>query len=280
MHFLVSPAEFGVVVQSSQPIDPKLIPSAPSKPEVTDVGRTSVTLSWKSKVDAGALPTSYLIEAFRSDSWSILYANHRKWWNLPCICVWPFCHLSLQLYVRQQMGDPRWAYKNSDFYSEEPEACSCLPLYGESGECLRPQWPQSNLRLCPHTRSVWAFRSFYIPISIWYIMRVHCCHLTFFLPFCINRWHFHHAGGGSPSRPAGARRCRYPPAHTNSRVGFCCEGAVDGKGAMPWWLSCTQSTVLLDVRVRVNMGKGQMCSFASKWKHILHINKWYKSQKK
>ncbi|XP_031712862.1 roundabout homolog 1-like isoform X1 [Anarrhichthys ocellatus] len=56
--------EFGVVVQSSQPIDPNLIPSAPSKPEVTDVSRTSVNLSWKSKLDAGAAPTSYLIEAF------------------------------------------------------------------------------------------------------------------------------------------------------------------------------------------------------------------------
>ncbi|XP_068455834.1 roundabout homolog 1-like [Clinocottus analis] len=54
--------EFGVVVQSSQPIDPKLIPNAPSKPEVTGILHTSVTLSWK--LDAGATPTSYLIEAF------------------------------------------------------------------------------------------------------------------------------------------------------------------------------------------------------------------------
>ncbi|XP_074466120.1 roundabout homolog 1-like isoform X1 [Sebastes fasciatus] len=56
--------EFGVVVQSSQPIDPNLIPSAPSKPEVTDISRTSVTLSWKSNPNAGATPSSYLIEAF------------------------------------------------------------------------------------------------------------------------------------------------------------------------------------------------------------------------
>uniref|UniRef100_A0A671UH83 Roundabout homolog 1-like n=1 Tax=Sparus aurata TaxID=8175 RepID=A0A671UH83_SPAAU len=56
--------EFGVVVHTSHPLDPSLIPGAPSKPEVTDVGRTSVTLSWKPNPSAGAPPTSYLIEAF------------------------------------------------------------------------------------------------------------------------------------------------------------------------------------------------------------------------
>ncbi|XP_029956397.1 roundabout homolog 1-like isoform X2 [Salarias fasciatus] len=55
--------EFGVVVQSS-PSDPNLIPSAPSKPEVTEVSRSSVTLSWKSGPSAGGPPSSYLIEAF------------------------------------------------------------------------------------------------------------------------------------------------------------------------------------------------------------------------
>ena len=63
----ISIAEFGVVVQSSHPLDPSLIPDTPSKPEVTDVGRTSVTLSWKLNPSAGATPTSYLIEAFRLD---------------------------------------------------------------------------------------------------------------------------------------------------------------------------------------------------------------------
>uniref|UniRef100_A0A8D3B9U4 Uncharacterized protein n=1 Tax=Scophthalmus maximus TaxID=52904 RepID=A0A8D3B9U4_SCOMX len=43
---------------------PNLIPSAPLKPEVTDISRTSVTLSWKTNPSAGATPTSYLIEAF------------------------------------------------------------------------------------------------------------------------------------------------------------------------------------------------------------------------
>uniref|UniRef100_A0A4W6F646 Roundabout, axon guidance receptor, homolog 1 (Drosophila) n=1 Tax=Lates calcarifer TaxID=8187 RepID=A0A4W6F646_LATCA len=56
--------EFGVIVHSSHPTDPNLIPSAPLKPEVTDVSRTSVTLSWKTNPSAGATPTSYLIEAF------------------------------------------------------------------------------------------------------------------------------------------------------------------------------------------------------------------------
>lgn len=56
--------EFGVLVQPVRPTDPNLIPSAPSKPEVTDVTRTSVTLSWKPNPTSGATPTSYIIEAF------------------------------------------------------------------------------------------------------------------------------------------------------------------------------------------------------------------------
>ncbi|XP_075876405.1 roundabout homolog 1-like isoform X2 [Nelusetta ayraudi] len=55
--------EFGVV-QSSQPVDPNLLPAAPSKPEVTDISRTSITLAWKSKPSPSAEPASYLIEAF------------------------------------------------------------------------------------------------------------------------------------------------------------------------------------------------------------------------
>ncbi|XP_069556659.1 roundabout homolog 1-like isoform X2 [Brachyistius frenatus] len=72
--------EFGVVVQSGHPADPNLIPSAPSKPEVTDISPTSVTLSWKSSLGAGASPTSYLIEAFSytlSSRWMTL-AEHVK----------------------------------------------------------------------------------------------------------------------------------------------------------------------------------------------------------
>uniref|UniRef100_A0A665XA78 Roundabout guidance receptor 1 n=1 Tax=Echeneis naucrates TaxID=173247 RepID=A0A665XA78_ECHNA len=56
--------EFGVVVQSSHPTDPNLIPSAPFKPDVTDISRTSVTLSWKTNPSSGAAATSYLIEGF------------------------------------------------------------------------------------------------------------------------------------------------------------------------------------------------------------------------
>ncbi|CAG01543.1 unnamed protein product [Tetraodon nigroviridis] len=46
------------------PADLNLIPGAPSKPEVTDITRTSVMLTWKSNQSSGAAPTSYLIEAF------------------------------------------------------------------------------------------------------------------------------------------------------------------------------------------------------------------------
>uniref|UniRef100_A0A667WTZ1 Roundabout guidance receptor 1 n=1 Tax=Myripristis murdjan TaxID=586833 RepID=A0A667WTZ1_9TELE len=72
--------EFGVPVQPIRPTDPNLIPSAPSKPEVTDVTRTSVTLSWKPNLNAGATPTSYIIEAFShasGSSWQTL-AEHVK----------------------------------------------------------------------------------------------------------------------------------------------------------------------------------------------------------
>ncbi|KAJ8402305.1 hypothetical protein AAFF_G00371700 [Aldrovandia affinis] len=72
--------EFGVAVQPGRPTDPNLIPSAPSKPEVTDVTRTSVTLSWKPNPNAGATPTSYIIEAFShasGSSWLTL-AEHVK----------------------------------------------------------------------------------------------------------------------------------------------------------------------------------------------------------
>uniref|UniRef100_A0A3B4ZMB9 Roundabout guidance receptor 1 n=1 Tax=Stegastes partitus TaxID=144197 RepID=A0A3B4ZMB9_9TELE len=72
--------EFGAPVQPNRPTDPNLIPSAPSKPEVTDVTRTSITLSWKPNLNAGATPTSYIIEAFShasGSSWQTL-AEHVK----------------------------------------------------------------------------------------------------------------------------------------------------------------------------------------------------------
>uniref|UniRef100_A0A4W4FP04 Roundabout, axon guidance receptor, homolog 1 (Drosophila) n=2 Tax=Electrophorus electricus TaxID=8005 RepID=A0A4W4FP04_ELEEL len=70
--------EFGIAVQPGRPTDPNLIPSAPSKPEVTDVTRTSVSLSWKPDLHSGATPTSYIIEAFShasGSSWQTL-AEH------------------------------------------------------------------------------------------------------------------------------------------------------------------------------------------------------------
>uniref|UniRef100_A0A672KM51 Roundabout guidance receptor 1 n=1 Tax=Sinocyclocheilus grahami TaxID=75366 RepID=A0A672KM51_SINGR len=72
--------EFGAPAQPGRPTDPNLIPSAPFKPEVTDVSRTSVSLSWKPNLNAGATPTSYVIEAFShaaGSSWQTL-ADHVK----------------------------------------------------------------------------------------------------------------------------------------------------------------------------------------------------------
>ncbi|KAK7882266.1 hypothetical protein WMY93_028440 [Mugilogobius chulae] len=72
--------EFGAPVQPNRPTDPALIPSPPSKPEVTEVTRTSVTLSWRPNLLSGATPTSYVIEAFShasGSSWQTL-AEHVK----------------------------------------------------------------------------------------------------------------------------------------------------------------------------------------------------------
>ncbi|XP_068126601.1 roundabout homolog 1 isoform X6 [Hyperolius riggenbachi] len=72
--------EFGVPVQPPRATDPNLIPSAPSKPEVTDVSRNTVTLSWQPNLNSGATPTSYIIEAFShasGSSWQTVAENVR-----------------------------------------------------------------------------------------------------------------------------------------------------------------------------------------------------------
>lgn len=132
--FCMCVAEFGVVVQSSHPTDPNQLPSAPSKPEVTDISRTSVTLSWKSNPSASAPPVTYLIEAFRSDT-PHLNVQRRPFRT----AVTTRCPLSLQLYFRKQVADPGRTREDTDLYPEEPETRHGLPLHGQSGECLRPQ---------------------------------------------------------------------------------------------------------------------------------------------
>ncbi|KAK1343749.1 hypothetical protein QTO34_014302 [Cnephaeus nilssonii] len=70
--------EFGVPVQPPRPTDPNLIPSAPSKPEVIDVSRNTVTLSWQPNLNSGATPTSYILEAFShasGSSWQTVAEN-------------------------------------------------------------------------------------------------------------------------------------------------------------------------------------------------------------
>uniref|UniRef100_A0A803U092 Roundabout guidance receptor 1 n=2 Tax=Anolis carolinensis TaxID=28377 RepID=A0A803U092_ANOCA len=70
--------EFGVPVQPPRPTDPNLIPSAPSKPDVADVSRNTVALSWKPNLNSGATPTSYIIEAFShaaGSSWQTVAEN-------------------------------------------------------------------------------------------------------------------------------------------------------------------------------------------------------------
>ncbi|XP_056415340.1 roundabout homolog 1 isoform X3 [Hyla sarda] len=72
--------EFGVPVQPPRATDPNLIPSAPSKPEVTDVSKNTVTLSWQPNLNSGATPTSYIIEAFShasGSSWQTVAENVR-----------------------------------------------------------------------------------------------------------------------------------------------------------------------------------------------------------
>ncbi|XP_053561998.1 roundabout homolog 1 isoform X1 [Bombina bombina] len=70
--------EFGVPVQPPRATDPNLIPSSPSKPEVTDVSKNTVTLFWQPNLNSGATPTSYIIEAFSyaaGSSWQTVAEN-------------------------------------------------------------------------------------------------------------------------------------------------------------------------------------------------------------
>lgn len=152
--FPSSPLEFGVVVQSSQPLDANLLPVAPSKPEVTDIGRTSITLAWKSKPSPSAESPSYLIEAFRLDTDVLTFRIRQPSFEVNSLESFSF--LPLQLHAGQQMGNPGRAHKEPEFHCEEPEARYCLLVYGQSGEFLWPQRPQSNLRLSEDTRSVLA----------------------------------------------------------------------------------------------------------------------------
>lgn len=70
--------EFGTPVQPPRPTDPNLIPSAPSKPDVTDVSKNTVTLLWHPNLNSGATPTSYIVEAFShasGSSWQTVAEN-------------------------------------------------------------------------------------------------------------------------------------------------------------------------------------------------------------
>lgn len=87
VHFYLYLLEFGVPVQPPRPTDPNLIPSAPSKPEVTDVSRNTVTLSWQPNLNSGATPTSYIIEAFR------YYIYHMIWLYLCLSMQWNHRHV-------------------------------------------------------------------------------------------------------------------------------------------------------------------------------------------
>lgn len=119
---------------------------------MTEIGRTSVTLAWKSKPSPGAESPSYLIEAFRLDPNILTFRIQKP--SFEGTGLEPFTFLSLQLHTGQQMGNPGRAHKEPEFRCEEPEARYCLLVYGQSGECLWPQRPQSNLRLSEDAGSV------------------------------------------------------------------------------------------------------------------------------
>lgn len=92
--------------------------------------------------------------------WGIqVWHQHPDFQNTPTVIwrdqLWVFLlFLSPQLHTGQQMGDPGGAHKEPEFRCEEPEARYCLLVYGQSSECLRPQRPQSNLRLSEDAGSV------------------------------------------------------------------------------------------------------------------------------
>lgn len=89
----------------------------------------------------------------------LLFVVFMIWCLLLHLCV---SFLSHQLYVGQQMGDPSRAYQDANLCPKEPEARDRLPVYGQSGECFRPQRPQSDLRLRQNAGSA---RLLFIPFS-------------------------------------------------------------------------------------------------------------------
>uniref|UniRef100_A0A8C5A5K7 Roundabout guidance receptor 1 n=1 Tax=Gadus morhua TaxID=8049 RepID=A0A8C5A5K7_GADMO len=70
--------EFGAEVAAGPPLNPLLLPAAPSKPEVTNISHSSASLSWRTNHNAGSTPASFLVEAFShtlGSSWVTL-AEH------------------------------------------------------------------------------------------------------------------------------------------------------------------------------------------------------------
>lgn len=136
------------------------------------------------------------------------------------------------------MGDPRGAHKEPEFRGEEPEARYCLLIYGQSSECLRPQRPQSNLRLSEDAGSVLVLyfllkgtgRAEQHLCLIFESVGVGVAALFTLYSFCTCRQRLHHAGGGSQAHSEGAGKCDHSPSHTNCHFIYCCQVAVDGKG--------------------------------------------------
>ncbi|KAJ3588693.1 hypothetical protein NHX12_009547 [Muraenolepis orangiensis] len=73
--------EFGADIPAGPPVNPRLLPDTPSKPDVTNVSHSSASLSWRSNHNAGSTtPVSFLVEAFShalGSSW-VTVADHVK----------------------------------------------------------------------------------------------------------------------------------------------------------------------------------------------------------
>lgn len=235
----ISVAEFGVVVHTSHPLDPSLIPGAPSKPEVTDVGRTSVTLSWKPNPSAGAPPTSYLIEAFRLDLCSIQRVGRA------CLLLHLWSDVSFYVFVYHffltsyTLGS-RWVtlaehIKTQTFVLKnlKPATVYLFMVRAANAFGLSDPSPISDSVRTQGQRGCFSFLSpslFFASRGYHFDRGEAVCFLAFSWCFlCTNRKRFHHAGSGSPAHPEGAGRRGHPPTHAHRAFIFRCQGAVDGK---------------------------------------------------
>lgn len=165
--------------------DENEIPGPPSKPQVTDVTKNSVSLSWQPGMTGASPVSSYVIEAFRS-----VY-HHTK--SLPCSSIgwlWmlPTCvnvayhetkrmqhwqtvskhnSLLLQSISEQQLANSSRSCQNHPVYRQRSSSQHHLPVHGSSSQHPGPEWSQPNVWSCQNTRyPTWLL----IMLKLWWLL--------------------------------------------------------------------------------------------------------------